>query len=140
MKLQSIGLVALAVAAASCFQTPAYAQSAPEAITDAITNAFFNQSGDLYRNRGIDRQATLLFGLSFPENEYTNDAQQIEKIYQAGQFIQGGNGFAISTADLPNPFTSSLRTAPAQTKSIDGSENKYTEVAPTQAPAPRGRW
>lgn len=115
MKLQSIGLVALTIAVAGCFATPVRAEQPPENIADAITSALFNQSGDLYRNTGIDRQATLLFGLSYPEKEFVSDANAVEKLYRQGMQAQSG-GKVIRTADLPNPFTSSLRTTPAQTK------------------------
>ena len=148
MKLQSIGLVALAIAAAGCFTAPAQAEQTPETISDAITSALFNQSGDIYRNTGIDRQATFLFGLSYPEKEFLGDAQAVEKLYREGMKAQSG-GKVIRTADLPNPFTSSIRTAPPQTKSNYGVESKSAELAPevapeataptTAEPAPRGR-
>jgi hypothetical protein len=147
MKLQSIGLMALAISAAGCFTAPAQAEQTPETISDAITSALFNQSGDIYRNTGIDRQATFLFGLSYPEKEFTSDAQAVEKLYREGMKAQSG-GKVIRTADLPNPFTSSIRTAPPQTKSNYGVEPKSADAAitpepevstPTSEPAPRGR-
>lgn len=147
MKLQSIGLLALAIAATGCFAAQAQAQQTPETISDAITSALFNQSGDIYRNTGIDRQATLLFGLSFPDKEALSDAQAVEKLYREGMKAQSGNT-VIRTADLPNPFTTSIRTAPAQTKSNYSGESKSAEApaeaAPESAvtpsvPAPRAR-
>jgi hypothetical protein len=148
MKLRSIGLLALAIAATGCFATQAQAQQTPETISDAITSALFNQSGDIYRNTGIDRQATLLFGLSFPDKEALSDAQAVEKLYREGMKAQSGNT-VIRTADLPNPFTTSIRTTPAQTKSNYSGESKSAEApsdaAPESAivtpsePAPRGR-
>lgn len=104
--LKTIGLVALAVVAAGCFAPQVHAEE-PSTIGDAMTRALFNETGDIYRNRGIDRQATLLFGLSYPDLEYSNDAQAVERIYRDG--IRQRGGTPISTADLPNPFTSSLR-------------------------------
>jgi hypothetical protein len=109
MKLKT-SLVAVAIAAAGCFVAPAQAQQAPEPIADAITHALFAQSGDIYRNTGIDRQATFLFGLSYPEREYLNDAQSVNTIVQEA-FRQRRNS-VIRTEDLPNPFTSSLLTNP----------------------------
>jgi hypothetical protein len=148
MKLQSIGLLALAIAAAGCFSAQAQAEQTPETISDAITSALFNQSGDIYRNTGIDRQATLLFGLSFPDKEALSDAQAVEKLYREGMKAQSG-GTVIRTADLPNPFTTSIRTTPAQTKSNYSGESKSAEAPPDAAPesasitpsepAPRGR-
>jgi hypothetical protein len=116
MKLQSIGLIILATVVASCFAAPVRADEAsPENVSDAVTRALFERSGDIYANRSIFRQATFLFGLSYPENEYTSDANAVEKIYKAGMYQQGGSGKVVRTADLPNPFNSSLRTNPTKT-------------------------
>jgi hypothetical protein len=131
IKLQSIGVLVLAAAVAGCFAAPVRADEAsPENISESITRAFFNQSGDIYRNRGIDRQATFLFGLSYPENEYTSDAAAVGKLYRSGMYQQGGSGKVIRTADLPNPFSSSIRTTPAQLKLTTVSDNKYNEPSP----------
>jgi hypothetical protein len=111
MNLKTICLAALAVAAAGCYAPQAQA----EPITDAITNAMFRQSGDTYRNTGIDRQATLLLGLSYPDLEAVSDARSVDNIYQ--DVIRQRGGAPIRTADLPNPFTSSLLTNPAQVDS-----------------------
>ncbi len=149
MKLQSIGLLTLGMVVASCCSIRAQAQQTPENISDAITSALFNQSGDIYRNTGIDRQATLLFGLSYPDKEALSDAQAVEKVYRDGMNAQSG-GKVIRTADLPNPFTTSIRTTPAQTKSNYSSKSKSAEAPPDAAPesaiiarpklAPRGRF
>jgi hypothetical protein len=157
IRLQSIGVLVLAAAVAGCFAAPVRADEAsPENISESITRALFNQSGDIYRNRGIDRQATFLFGLSYPENEYTSDAKAVEKIYREGMYQQGGSGKVVRTADLPNPFSSSIRTTPAQVKLTAVSDNKYNAPVPeevsaitpletdnetsSQVVAPRGRW
>ena len=149
MKLKSIGFVALAIASVGFFAPVAQAQPqiTPENVSDAITNALFNQSGDFYQNAGIVRQATLLFGLSYPENEMTNDAQAVEKIYRQGMQQQSG-GKEIRTADLPNPFTSSIRTTPPQAKAPSNPAPKADEPSiapaseaesPVATPAPRAR-
>ena len=106
MKLQTIACAALAVVAAGCFAPQASAQSVP----DSINKALFRESGDIYRNAGIDRQATLLFGLSFPDTEALNDTQSIHNIYIDNIRQRGSE--PVRTADLPNPFTSSLLTNP----------------------------
>jgi hypothetical protein len=158
IKLQSISILVLAAAVAGCFAAPVHAEEpAPENISESITRALFDRSGDIYRNRGIDRQATFLFGLSYPENEYTSDAAAVEKLYKAGMYQQGGSGKVVRTADLPNPFSSSIRTTPAQVKLTAVSDNKYSTPAPeevsavtpeetddenttTETRAPRARW
>jgi hypothetical protein len=105
MNLKTISLVAFAVVAAGCFAPQVQAQEV-STIGDAMTRALFNESGDFYNNTGIGRQATLLFGLSFPDHESVNDAYALDKIYQTA--IRQRVSTPIRTADLPNPFTSSL--------------------------------
>ncbi len=108
MQIKTIGLGALAVAAIGCFAPQAQAQQAPENIADAMNRAVFEQTGDIYYNSGIYRQATLLFGLSYPDQEYLNDSQAINRVYREGMRQQTNKGGAIRTQDLPNPFDSSL--------------------------------
>ncbi len=110
MKFQAIGFVVLAVVATGCFAPQVHAEEPVGTVSDAITRAIFNQSGDIYRNTGIDRQATLLFGLSFPEHEYLSDAQSVNKIYQDA--LRQRASEPIRTVDLPNPFIGSLLTSP----------------------------
>jgi hypothetical protein len=108
MKLKAIGLVTLAVAAVGYLAPQAQAQQTPENIADAMTRAIFDRSGDIYRNSGIDRQTTLLFGLSYPEQEYLSDAQSIERLYREGMRQQAAKDNVVRTADLPNPFNTSV--------------------------------
>jgi hypothetical protein len=110
MKFKAIGFVVLAVVATGCFASQAHAEQPVETVADAVTRAIFNQSGDIYRNAGIDRQATLLLGLSFPEHEYLSDAQSVNRIYQDA--LRQRASEPVRTVDLPNPFTSSLVTNP----------------------------
>jgi hypothetical protein len=117
MKLQTIGCVALAIAVAGCFAPQAQAEETPSSIGDAMVRALFNDSGDIYRNRGIDRQATLLLGLSFPEHEHFNDAQAVNRLYQAAIRQRNSMG-VVRTEDLPNPFSSSIRTNMVQSGAI----------------------
>ena len=99
---KTISCVALAAVAASCFAPKVQA----ETVAEAMNKAIFNESGDIYRNTGIDRQATLLFGLSQPEHEYLNDAQSISRIYN--DVLRQRASEPVRTADLPNPFNGSL--------------------------------
>jgi hypothetical protein len=156
LKLQSISVLVLAASVAGCFAAPVLAEEpSPENISESITRALYNQSGDIYRNHGIDRQATFLFGLSYPENENTSDSAAVDKLYKAGMSQQGG-GKVVRTADLPNPFNSSIRTTPAQVKLTAVSDSKYGTPEPqamstvipeetddettAEAPAIRARW
>ena len=116
MKLKTIGFAVLAIAAVGCFAPQVHAEPTSEPIGDAIARALFNESGDIYRNAGIGRQATLLFGLSYPENEYASDTQAVSKIYKDA--LRQRVNTAIVTQDLPNPYTSSLLLNPPQVGSV----------------------
>jgi hypothetical protein len=107
MQIKTIGLVTLAVAAIGYFAPQAQAQESPENITDAMNRAVFEQSGNIYYNSGIYRQTTLLFGLSYPDQEYLNDSQAINRVYREGMRQQTSKT-SIRTADLPNPFDTSI--------------------------------
>ena len=102
MKLKTIGCLALVVAAAGCLAPQAKADT----IADEMNRAMFAQSGDFYRNTGIDRQATLLLGLSYPDLEAVGDARSVDRIYQEG--LRQRISEPVRTADLPNPFSSSI--------------------------------
>ncbi len=109
IQFKTIGLVALAFTAISCVVAPqAQAEQTPENITDAMNRAVFEQTGDIYYNSGIYRQTTLLFGLSYPDQEYLNDSQAIERVYREGMRLQTAKSNYVRTADLPNPFNTSI--------------------------------
>jgi hypothetical protein len=102
INFKTIGCVALAAVATGCFAPKVQA----ETVADAVNKAIFNESGDIYRNAGIDRQATLLFGLSQPDKEYLGDAQSLGRIYNDA--LRQRASEPVRTADLPNPFNGSL--------------------------------
>ncbi len=109
MNLKSICWMALAVAATGCFATQAHADETQK-ITEAMNRAVFQDSGNFYENTGIGRQASLLFGLSFPDHESVNDAYAVHKMSQDLSSQRAGT--PVVTADLPNPYNSSLLTNP----------------------------
>jgi hypothetical protein len=104
MNFKAIGLTAVAVIAAGCFAPQAQADE----INDAMARETFARTGDIFANRSIDRQATLLLGLSFPEHEGFNDAMAIHDVYKAG--LKKRATTPIVTEDLPNPYTTSVLT------------------------------
>jgi hypothetical protein len=108
MNLNTIGSIALSIAAFGYFSPQVSAQQVPENLAEAMNHAALDRSGDLYSNASIGRQAMQLFGLSYPEQEYLSDAQSIEQVYREGMRQQTGKDNVVRTADLPNPFNSSL--------------------------------
>lgn len=119
MRTKLIAVLAF-TATASFFAKSAIAQTNPstigtgESIPDAINRAFFSDSGDIYRNASIRRQAQFLFGIgtparsAFPENEIRRDAERIEGIYRNLLEQQVSSDPTIRTPDLTNPFNTSL--------------------------------
>ena len=79
-------------------------------------------------------------------------AKAVEKLYREGMYQQGGGSKVVRTADLPNPFTSSIRTTPAQVKltavsnsqpapeAVSASVPETDDENTTQTIAPRARW
>lgn len=116
-------LSALALAAASSFlAVAAKAQTDPlgyepirlETVTEAFDRAFFQESGDFYRNRSIQRQIGYIIGpglpgkAGFPELEIERDAKRIDILYRDALEQQVSSDPVIRTPDLPNPFSASL--------------------------------
>jgi hypothetical protein len=95
-----LGAVTLSIAA------PAHADN----LSDQMEKMFAANSGDIFYNTTLFRQGHLLLNFPTVENEYHKDSQAIEKLYRDGLTAQTGT--PISTADLPNPFSSSLNTNP----------------------------
>lgn len=86
-----------------------------ETIPEAFNRAFFQESGDFYRNRKIDRQINYIigagvpWGAGFPDLEVERDAERIFKLYREQLELQVSSDPVIRTPDLANPFNSSLR-------------------------------
>jgi hypothetical protein len=113
MKLHAICCAALTIAATSCFS----AQAQAETIPDAFNRATFAQSGDTFQSTEIGQQFTMLVGLSYPDNNVVNDTRAIDDIYQ--DLIRQRVSTPIRTADLPDPFSSSLLTNPAKVSTVE---------------------
>jgi len=86
-----------------------------ETVPEAFNRAFFQESGDFYRNRKIDRQINYIigagvpWGAGFPDLEIERDAQRLTNLYRETLELQVASDPVIRTPDLPNPFNSSLR-------------------------------
>jgi hypothetical protein len=104
MKLKIAGLLlgALTLSIAA----PAKADT----LSDQMDKVFAANSGDIFYNSTTWRQSQLLLNTPTPEGEYNKDAQAMENLYRAGMKAQTGT--PVSTADLPNPFNTSIQTNP----------------------------
>jgi hypothetical protein len=104
MKLKIAGLLlgALTLSIAA----PARADN----LGNQMDKIFSANSGDIFYNTTIWRQAQSLLNFSTIEGEYNKDSQAIEQLYRDGMKAQTGT--PVSTADLPNPFSSSINSNP----------------------------
>lgn len=91
-------------------------------IPDELDDTFFTFDENFYQNHRFPRNAFWLFG-SYPENEIAGDGRVVNKLYNQLIRQQGTSDPTIRTADLPNPFSSSLQT-----------DEIYTEEAVPPAP------
>jgi hypothetical protein len=104
MKLKIAGLLlgALTLSIAA----PAKADT----LADQMDKMFAANTGDIFYNTTTWRQAQLLLNTPTVEGEYNKDSQAMENLYRAGMKAQTGT--PVSTADLPNPFNTSIQTNP----------------------------
>jgi hypothetical protein len=107
-----------------------------EPLPDTFNRAFFNESGDLFRNNGLEGQIRYIFGPGtllrpgFPEDQEVRDAQVLHELYRDVLDQQISGAPIIRTPDLPNPFnTSILMMPPRASGRVRGSEFIY-EKAP----------
>lgn len=143
---QLLSVLALA-AASSLLATVAKAQTDPsgyepirlETLPEAFNRTFFEESGDFYRNRTIQRQIGYLIGpglpggAGFPELEIERDAKRLNTLYRDALEQQVSSDPIIRTPDLPNPFNSTLRLQSGSSRfgtRLEGSEFIYQTVPP----------
>ncbi len=108
------------VLAATGFHQAAIAQpttstqpKADETLADIFERTFFNNDPNFFRNRSLGRQLDLMFGKSgFTENEINRDAAQVHDLFRTSLKQQTNSDPVIRTRDLPNPYQSSILTAP----------------------------
>lgn len=146
------------VAASTLFPVTAMAQQANanddeleelQTVQEAFEDEFFDASGNFFRNRGVVGSVTWLLG-PFPENNITRDASGVHRLYVSALQQQTQSDPTIRTADLNNPFDTSLLLLPPTqpvrpTAAISGFQTQFpsTQQAPATAPrvSPvRGLW
>jgi hypothetical protein len=84
-------------------------QANQQTLNDRFEDTFFTFDQTFYQNRRFPRNSLWIFG-SFPENEIAGDGRVIHKLYTEALRQQTTSDPTIRTADLPNPFSSSLQT------------------------------
>lgn len=140
-----LGILVLNIASGSILAASAIAEpnnasnSKPirlESIPDAFERAFFNESGDIFRNGSLEGQIRYIFGPGtftrpgFPEDQDNQDAKVLYTLYRDALDQQATTDPYIRTPDLPNPFDTSIRMMPPRASGrVRGSEFMY-EKAP----------
>ncbi len=128
----------VALAAASSFIAPtAIAQTQElsgfepiriETLPEAFERAFFENSGDFYRNRLVGSQIEFIIG-PYPENQLAQDGRLVNLIYRDALEQQGSGDPVLRTPDLANPYNTSLRVNPSLRlgfpTTIEGSEFNF---------------
>lgn len=94
------------------------AQTAPDdslpnsqTLNEEFEDEFFGASGTFFQNQGLVGSVTWLLG-PFPENNVIHDASDLHDLYAESMEQQGLASPPIRTADLNNPFESSLLLLP----------------------------
>ncbi|GAB4150315.1 MAG: hypothetical protein Fur0046_29240 [Cyanobacteria bacterium J069] len=82
-----------------------------ETLQQAFEDAYYGASGTFFGNRGIVNSLTWFLG-PFPENNVITDARQVHRLYVDALNQQTLDGPTIRTADLNNPFDTSLLLLP----------------------------
>lgn len=120
-KFQSFsGLLAIAVIATLASASIAKAEE-PKPTTfqplgQEFNRAFRGAHGDFFQNRSVFKQLGDFFGIvRFRERGITRDARKLNELYRELMEAQFSSTPIIQTPDLPNPYNSSVMTAPLST-------------------------
>jgi hypothetical protein len=135
--MQWSGLLALAaasslIAPAAIAQTQELSGFEPiriETLPEAFERAFFEHSGNFYRNRLVGSQIEFIIG-PYPENQIARDGLLVNLIYQDALEQQVSSDPVLRTPDLVNPYNdTSLRINPSLRvgfpPTVEGSEFNF---------------
>jgi hypothetical protein len=114
LSASSIVLVGGMIGSASAQEVNANIDDRPT-VNDQIEDVYYTFDQPFFFNRRLPRNALWIFG-SFPENEIAGDGRVSHKLYTELMRIQSTSDPTIRTADLPNPFASSLQSDPIYTE------------------------
>ncbi|HEY9624304.1 MAG TPA: hypothetical protein V6C78_28370 [Crinalium sp.] len=106
-------------------------------IPQRFEDALYNRGGTFYGNQRVPRSVTWFLG-PFPENDISSDADDVHDLYVEVMTQQVFSDPIVRTADLTNPFDTSLlllpTQAPPQTPSTSGYYTPPLPQAPTAQP------
>jgi hypothetical protein len=104
-------------------------------VQEAFIDAFYTRGQTFYRNRQIPRAFTWFLG-PFPENDIIADGRAVNRVYRSALIQQAELDPLIRTADLPNPFDTSLLLLPAEVQPLPPARPAPLPVFPEPAPVP----
>lgn len=140
-----LSLVVSSLVVSVSFARPAIAQTAQSStsqatissrtpsVQDAVLRAYYSNDGDFFRNRGVVGQLNWLFG-PFVENQVTGDGAAVNRVYQDALRQQNSSDPTVRTADLENPYNTSLQLLP--TASPSSTLSTGSEIVPFSTPTP----
>ncbi|MGF1481239.1 MAG: hypothetical protein ACFB4I_17445 [Cyanophyceae cyanobacterium] len=83
-------------------------------VSTLFNHVFFTNTGNFYDAITIGSQLNTLLGFeSFPETQIAEDAELLNALLRTALTQQGRSGPLLRTADLDNPFDTSLHSEPA---------------------------
>jgi hypothetical protein len=130
----SVGFTNAALAQEATTQPETRRARNQETIPQAFNRAYYSHDQTFYNNRNLPRSFTWFLG-PFPENEISADGRAVHEFYINAFTRQALSDPTIRTADLANPFDTSLLLQPAQAPAQVPSSSFSTETPPAQAPA-----
>ncbi len=125
----------------TAFQANAQERPAPfqprQSVPKAVDEAFLGDN-DSFPYKNLSRPIEVLIGTpGFPENLIAKDGERIHRVYQDLLTQQVSSDPLIRTADLPNPYNSSILTMPTSSNRVMGSEFAIQQQPQFTPPAPQ---
>lgn len=120
-RFKSLTSILILVTVATSFTSTALAEpklsippSSNETISDQFYRATFKNQRDFFYNRSAGNLINLFFGFNgYAENQYTQDAKAVDRLYTTTLLQQGSSDQTIRTLDLPNPYETSILNSPS---------------------------
>ncbi|HEY9865391.1 MAG TPA: hypothetical protein V6D21_14550 [Candidatus Obscuribacterales bacterium] len=124
-RLKSFSYALFGAIASTMFTTAVKAEPNPttyQPFAEEFMRAASRTSGDVFRNKSLLGQMSTYLGISFPwpngingypETLMTNDARLVNQLYREAMLRQTSSDPIIRTADLINPYNTSILNQPS---------------------------
>jgi hypothetical protein len=134
----ALAAVSTTVAIAAQAQDAAVVFRPRESVPAAMDRTFYRHSDSVLKENDALRGAQSFLGtFMFPENAILKDSKDVNGLYRYVLERQIGDDPIIRTADLANPFNSSVQTLPTTAaQRLNGGEFVFERTPEVAAPAP----